>query len=48
VEVARQGDEITVRNSADPPGAMLEFRHVAWRRWISDVKNGLFKETPQP
>jgi Domain of unknown function (DUF397) len=42
VEVATQGDEILVRSSAEPEGAVLEFSHDAWREWISDVKQVLF------
>ena len=34
VEVARQGDGIMVRGSADPRGATLKFGHDVWREWI--------------
>ncbi|WP_344302335.1 DUF397 domain-containing protein [Paractinoplanes deccanensis] len=40
VEVARAGDNILVRDSKDPRGAVLSFTPSEWRAFIEGVKRG--------
>jgi len=42
VAVARQGNWVFIRNTADPEGAISEFTADEWRHFLSGVKLGDF------
>jgi Domain of unknown function (DUF397) len=42
VEVARSGDQIAVRDSKDPSGAVLQFTAHEWRAFLAGVRDGEF------
>ena len=43
VEVASLGELIAVRDSRNPDGVILTFRHSAWRDFIADVRAGEYE-----
>jgi hypothetical protein len=42
VEVHAELGEVTIRNSAYPTGVRIAFSFEVWRKFLSDVKSGLF------
>jgi hypothetical protein len=45
VEVALESKAITIRDSADPEGAVVRYSGHAWRGFLTQVANGEFDPT---
>jgi hypothetical protein len=49
VEVAFvEGDEVLVRDSKAPQGAVLRFNHAEWNAFLTGVRSGQFDLRPSP
>jgi hypothetical protein len=49
VEVAFvEGDEVLVRDSKAPHGAVLRFNHAEWSAFLQGVRSGQFDLRPRP
>ena len=42
VELARLAEDIAVRDSKAPPGAILKFRADSWQAFVTEVRRGRF------
>jgi Domain of unknown function (DUF397) len=47
VEAAVESRAITVRDSADPVGAVVRYSAHAWQGFVAQVSNGEFDPTPE-
>ena len=45
VEVARNGDQVYLRDSKDPTGPVLKHSGLQWRDLLQDIKTGNFGPT---